>query len=215
MKKVLIVFLAVFAVAAVSQADVIRLWNPDIVFGGIPDPSTSGDPLVQGIHGEALADDGGNTWQVWVVNLDDVSIDPFTGVGLELGTPVNELGPLYFSSNTPSQPNLGYQSGAGSFVLQGGTNFPLRAPEGATIGVVLFGNSDGPTAPEYSWILSAPLDLPSYGADFTPAPEDLEIAFSFAGSEWQAIPEPGTVAVMLMGGLGLLVSRRRRVKAGV
>ena len=212
MKKAMLGILTVFAVAAVSQAAVIRQWNPAATISGIPDPFASDDPFVQAIHTDPLADGVGSTWRVTVLDV-SVDIDPFAGVALELGTPVSTSGPLYFSSSTPGQPNLGYQSGAGSFVLQGGGSFPLTAPEGATVRIVLFGNEDGPVGPAYSWIASAPLTLPTI-ADDPPPPGSTNVTFSFADSEWQAIPEPGTVAVMLMGGLGLLVSRRRRVKAG-
>mgnify|MGYP003573283988 CR=1 FL=1 len=90
---------------------------------------------------------------------------------------------------------FGYTVNAGSFTVN----------ELDTVSAVLY---DAPSSGSaLNFIVSAPVVVPDLTDPI--APGSNEVTFDFSGSSWEAIPEPATIGLMGIAGLGMFLARKK------
>lgn len=92
--------------------------------------------------------------------------------------------------------NYGWYDGSGYYV--GGFQFTAEDVQDVVMRIF----SDNGYALD-SQVLSLP-DLPG-----NPGPGETNVQFDFTGSTWVAVPEPATIGLMGIAGLGLFLARRK------
>ena len=106
------------------------------------------------------------------------------------------LGAATLAPNAGTSVNLGWYVGNGYYV--GG--FQFDAVEQESVVMRIF---DGTV----NYLDSQPIVLADI--EGTPGPNDFDVTFDFTGSEWVAIPEPATIGLMGIAGIGMFLARRK------
>jgi hypothetical protein len=99
--------------------------------------------------------------------------------------------------------NSGWYDGYGYYILP----FPFIADENENVVMRLFNNADQSAALKY--MDSDAFLLPDLNDDEPPSAAALAVNFTWAASEWKVIPEPATIGLMGVAGLGMFLARRK------
>ena len=86
--------------------------------------------------------------------------------------------------------------------------FNFDAVENDAVVMRLF--NAGAKAGATHYLDSVAIVLPDFDDGVPPAAGALNVTFDFAGAQWQAIPEPTTIGLMGIAGLGMYLARRKK-----
>jgi hypothetical protein len=98
---------------------------------------------------------------------------------------------------------LGYQGPGVGYFVQGLVTDPIV--EGTTVYMTLYNNIDANSATYF--MESAPYDLQDLDNPWS-SPAD-QVNIDFSGSSWVAVPEPATIGLMGIAGIGMFLARRK------
>ena len=133
--------------------------------------------------------------------IPEVSYD---GVGWDIAIGAAGSAPLdVLVGNAQVVDSYGWYDGFGYSVP--GFNFVVQ--EGQDVVMRLF--NDVPAGSQTHYLDSQAFSLPDLDDANPPSGAQLEVAFDFTGSTWQAIPEPATIGLMGIAGLGMFLARRK------
>jgi hypothetical protein len=124
--------------------------------------------------------------------------DAAAGAGWEYNLVNIDTGSIFSGDALAAIVSYGWYDSNGGYLLGG---YSFSADEGATVAMQVF-NSDS------SWsITSSSVLLPTVGS--TPAPGSTDVNFDFSASDWQVVPEPATIGLMGVAGLGMFLARKK------
>jgi len=196
MKKIVLV-LALVAACVSARADLVDqgwTWAAPAV-----DPFVILIPL-QGIP-EEDATGYGVGWYAEAFNLTDAGSLGWTTGDLNSIFSTEIYSALFGPGNSPVEYG---DIGLGGYMLGEAAFTP--ATDLDSVQVVMYNNADKNLATKY--ITSLVYALPD--APDSPDPDAVKVTFDFTGQTWQAIPEPTTVLLFGIGGMGAWLLRRRQ-----
>jgi len=182
MKKSVVILLAGIAISSVQAS--LYTWNSAGIFENIMGlPGFTNDYDGAGWFIEVLQDKGGFP---------------------DRGTPRTDLKDSSNSPATNTQFTLGWWTEDHSYGIN---SFKFEADAASSVVLRLYDNAIGHTAvTPYNVIESLAFIL--HASPMSPA--DFDVAFDFTGQEWQAVPEPGTMMLLIPGMMGAFAWRRRK-----
>lgn len=196
MKKVVLMLAMVAVCFSASAALVDQFWDSQFII--IQTQTDASGGLGPDIAYED-ASGWGAGWYAEVFNITDNG-----GLGFSAPSDVTSLysTEMFLAAGGPGiSPILGEYGGYMQDIGTFGAATDLD-----NVQMVLYNNADKNLATWY--ITSLALALPD--APDTPDPDAVKVTFDFTGQTWQAIPEPATVLLFGIGGMGAWLLRRRQ-----